>query len=247
MESITHPTDGRSFGYLFRKALKVGLCTLFLLPYAPAALAVGADSPIFGNPTPSTGGSSAVGKKSSQPGALSQASSDSLPLPEEIPQPLPGFFSTFFRLILALAVTLGLVYLTVWGLKVLWEKKGFAGPSEDGKPLKVLASVHLAPRKTVHLVEVGNRILVVGAGNEEVHALESITDAAEVEELKKACHQGFPQVFGRFMNRQDARDHAVEAHQIVSEGRQAVGDYMEKLKKASKSLRKKSQDDEDES
>jgi flagellar biogenesis protein FliO len=233
MDSTFSATRARSFGRFLLLFWMVGVFVFIILP--PSFVwGVGADSLIFRNPS-----TPVAGNKVSASTVSSPATVESLPLPEETPQPLPGFFSTFFRMILALGLTIGLLYLMVWGLKILWEKRGFSGVSDEGKPLKVLASVYLAPRKTIYLVDVGNRILIVASGNEEVRTLDVITDKTEVEALKKACHQGFPDVFGKFLNRQEARDNTVEAQKIVSEGRQAVGDYLEKIKNVSKTLKEK--------
>ncbi len=240
MDANPSSTLGRTCGRLLWLAVTVGWFSLVLPPFPSNAFAVGADSTLFANPaTPS-----ASLKKGATAGIATPVPGDSLPLPAETPQPLPGFFSTFLRLILALGLTIGLIYLTVWGLKVLWEKRGLSGSSDEGKPIKVIASAYLAPRKTLHLVEVGKRILVVGSGNDEIHPIDVITDEAEMEIIRKDCHQGFPEVFGKFMHRQEVRDHAVEARKIVSEGRQAVGDYLEKVKKASKTIDSKSSEGE---
>jgi flagellar biogenesis protein FliO len=119
-----------------------------------------------------------------------------------------------------------------------------AGPTDEGKPIKILSSIYLAPRKTVYLLEVGSRVLVVASGNEEVRTLDVINDPVEVEALKKAGERGFPAVFGRFMSRREATDHAVEAQKIVSEGRAAVGQFLNKVKDVSKNLKKRSDDEE---
>src|SRR5258708_3978059 len=109
--------------------------------------------------------------QSQNPKTSQAVSGQPMALPEETANPSPGFFSTLLHLVFALAITIGLIVLTVWGLKLVWEKKGWNQVSEEGKPIKVLASTYLAPRKTIYLVEVGKRILVVGVGNEEMSCL----------------------------------------------------------------------------
>src|SRR5690349_5678498 len=42
-------------------------------------------------------------------------------LPEESQTPSPSLFSTLLRLVLALAITIALVFVTIWGLKWVWE------------------------------------------------------------------------------------------------------------------------------
>jgi flagellar biogenesis protein FliO len=154
-----------------------------------------------------------------------------LALPEEAPTPSPGIFSTFLRLIFALAVTIGLIVLTVWGLKLVWEKKGWNSPGDENKPVKVLASTFLAPRKTIYLVEIGSRILVLGVGHEEVNCLDVIRESGEVEALKAASQQGFPKIFSRVIHRNEMAEERVEARKILEEGSKTLGGYVEKLRK----------------
>lgn len=164
----------------------------------------------------------------------SAPSSQALALPEEAPTPSPGIFSTLARLVLALAVTVGLIVLTVWGLKWVWEKKGLSQWTEDGKVVRVLASTYLSPRKTIHLVEVGKRILVVGVGGDEMSCLDVIREPEEVESLRGAAQQGFPKVFNRVLQHHDTADHEAEARRILEESNQAVGGYVAQLKNMKK-------------
>src|SRR5579885_1210718 len=86
--------------------LALGLC-FFQSFTAFQAFALEPNSPLFDQSTPS------ASSKVSQP----------LALPEESPNPSPCFFSTLVRLLFALALTIGLIFVTVWGLKVIWEKR----------------------------------------------------------------------------------------------------------------------------
>lgn len=161
--------------------------------------------------------------------------SQSMALPEETPTPSPSLFSTFLRLLLALGVTIGLIVATVWGLKWVWEKRGLGQWAEEGKAMKVLTSTFLSPRKTIYLVEVGKRILVVGAGGDELTCLDVIQDAEEVEALRNLSQQGFPKVFNRVIQNHEALDQEAEAKRILEESSQAVGGYVAKLKNMKKS------------
>lgn len=154
-----------------------------------------------------------------------------LPLPEEAPNPSPGIFSTLVRLLFALGLTIGLIFATVWGLKIIWEKKGWNALGDENKPIRVLTSAFLAPRKTIHLVEIGKRILVVGVGNDEVSCLDVITNPEEVELLRNSTQQGFPKVFNRALQKQEMVHQEAETQRIVEESNQLVGGYVEKLKK----------------
>ena len=160
--------------------------------------------------------------------------SQSLALPDEAPNPSPSLFATLLRLLAALAVIIGLIVLTVWGLKVVWGKRGWSQFAEEGKPVKVLTMVHIAPRKAIYLVEVGNRILVVGVGNEEMNCLDVIQNSEEVNALRLSTVQGFPKIFNRITERHNMADQKVETQKIIKESNQVVGDYVNKLKNMKK-------------
>ncbi len=160
--------------------------------------------------------------------------SQSLALPDETPNPSPSLFATLLRLLAALTVIIGLIVLTVWGLKIVWEKRGWNQFAEEGKPVKVLTSVYIAPRKAIYLVEVGDRILVVGTGNEEMTCLDVIKDVEEVNSLRRSTTQGFPKILNQITRRHETADQEIETQKIIKESNQIVGDYVKKLKSMKK-------------
>jgi len=171
-----------------------------------------------------------------QTGVNAQAEKQAQPLalPEESANPSPGIFSTFIRLVLALALTVGLIFVTVWGLKIVWEKRGLTNNVDENKPIKILTSTYLAPRKTIHLVEVGNRILVLGVGSDEITRLDVINDPAEVASIRQLTQAGFPNILERLIQREVTVKTDEETRQMIAEGNEAVGGYVEKLKRASR-------------
>ncbi|HET9869549.1 MAG TPA: flagellar biosynthetic protein FliO [bacterium] len=197
------------------------------------ARAVDADSPLFSQNAPAS-----VSGQASPVSALA--------LPEETPNPAPSFFSIVLRLFFALALTLGLIYLTVWGLKLIWEKQGWSNPVEDGKPLRVLGSMHLGPRKTIQVVEVGKRLLVLGVGHEEIHRLAEITDAEEIDQVRRSSLAGFPHLLNRVVRRQEGGPADPGAENVFAESKQVLGGYLEKLKTMSKRKKDKDGGDSDE-
>jgi flagellar biogenesis protein FliO len=199
--------------------LALGVC-LFQPSWASKAYALDADSQLF--------------EQNQNSGKTQPKSSQPLALPEETPNPSPSLFATFLRLLVALAVIVGLIFLTVWGLKLVWEKRGWNQLTDEGKPIKILSSTYLAPRKTIHLVEVGKRILVVGVGNEEMNCLDVIREPEEVEALRGSAPQGFPKIFNRIIQRHETASQKEETQRMIKESSQAVGDYVAKLKKMKK-------------
>jgi len=213
---MTHFTHRNPWSLFLILGWTLGVC--FFLPFGGTqAFALDPDSRLFeqtpNNPNPSV------------------ASNQPLALPEETPNPSPNLFVTFLRLLGALAIIIALIVATVWGLKLVWEKRGWNQLSDDGKPIRVLTSTYIAPRKAIHLVEVGKRILVVGVGNEELNCLDIIQDPEEVEALKNSCIQGFPKILNKIVRRNESADQEAETEKIIKESNVAVGDYVEKLKK----------------
>ena len=198
--------------------LSLALGVLFFQPSGLSnALALEPNSPLF--------------DQSQNGGPRQTPSTQPMALPEETPNPSPGIFSTLLRLLLALGVTIGLVVATVWVLKWVLERKGWNQGQNEGKAVRVLATTYLAPRKSIHLVEVGKRILVIGVGSEEIHCLDVIQEPAEVEALRGAAgQQGFPKVFNRVLGRHETEDQKADAQRLLDESRQAVSGYVDRLK-----------------
>ncbi len=220
-------TARRSLLFLFFSALFLGGHFLFV---PQQAFAIEPDSPFF-----ESGSSSA---------ATSASSRAPLDLPLEVPNASPGLLDTLGRVLAALTVVILLIVATVWGLKLIWEKRGMTSPGDEGKGIKVLTSVFLAPRKTIYLVEVGKRILVVGVGNEEMHPLDVIVDPEEVEALKKNSTHGFPVLLDKILHRSDASANVEDTENMISESKKTLGGYIEKLKRSSP-REKKGRDESD--
>ncbi|HVZ81913.1 MAG TPA: flagellar biosynthetic protein FliO [bacterium] len=155
-------------------------------------------------------------------------------LPEETPSPSPGLFSTFIRLILALGITLGLVVITIWGLKWVWESKGLSQVGEEGKPIRVFHTTYLGPRLSIQLVEIGSKVLVLGVGPTEIRCLDVIMDPREVATLKESLPAGFPQALQKILKSKEAEDRGERAQAMIRESNQAVGEYVQKLKNLKK-------------
>ena len=162
------------------------------------------------------------------------AISQTLPLPDASSTPSPSLWGTFFRLVLTLVLIVGLIFVTVWGLKQIWERRGMQNPEDADKPVKVLNSTYLAPRKAIYLVEVGKRVLVLGVGSDEINKLDVITDPEEIEMLRQATQAGFPNILDRLLQREVVEKSDEETERMIIESNETVGGYVEKLKKAGK-------------
>ena len=87
-------------------------------------------------------------------------------------------------LMLKLGVVVALIYVSARGLRSIMLRTGVVGSPSDG-PVEVLATTALGPRKMIHVVSLGNRLLVLGATDQQVALLSEIHDPVEVLQLRQ--------------------------------------------------------------
>ncbi len=80
----------------------------------------------------------------------------------------------------SLALVVVAIYGTLWGIKVFLLGKGSVR-SRAGL-IRIWESTHLSPNRTLHLVEVGERLLLLGATDSQVNLLAEL-DRDAIEEL----------------------------------------------------------------
>ncbi len=77
----------------------------------------------------------------------------------------------FFRMMLMVALVI------VLGAAVFYISKKFLPKLSNlpGKKIRIIETVHLGPRKTVHLLKIGNQHILVGSTNENIATLADLT------------------------------------------------------------------------
>ncbi len=103
----------------------------------------------------------------------------------------------------ALAIVLGLFFLFAWLVKRAAPKGSAVLP---GEVVEVLGRAPLAARQNVHLVRIGNKLLLVSVSAAGAETLTEITDSVEVDRLVGICTQSkassttaaFRQIFHQF-------------------------------------------------
>jgi len=215
----------------FSAVLSLGLCVFYFANITCVFADVPDDSPIYQQ---SVTGINTPAEKSGQPLALPTVDNSS-----------PSMLSTFFHIVLNLGLIIGFIFVTVWCLKIFWEKRGVVNGVDETKPIKLLTSTYLAPRKAIHLVEVGNRILVLGVGNDEITRLDVITDPAEMETIRQATQAGFPNILERLIHREVTEKTNSETEKIIAESSSAVNGYAEKIKRTGRKRRDQNELPED--
>ena len=79
----------------------------------------------------------------------------------------------FFKLMLSVLLVGGLGAAAIYISKKLLPRI----TNLPGKKIHIIETVHLGPRKAIHLVEIGNQWILVGSTNENITKLADATDA----------------------------------------------------------------------
>ncbi|MFC1781100.1 flagellar biosynthetic protein FliO [Planctomycetota bacterium] len=77
----------------------------------------------------------------------------------------------FFRLMLAVTITIVLGIAAIYFSRNILPKITKAA----GKNISVIETVHLGPRKSLHIIEVDNRRILIGSTNENINTIADIT------------------------------------------------------------------------
>jgi len=77
----------------------------------------------------------------------------------------------FFKMILSVLLIVALGIVAIYASKKLLPHTGL-----PGKEMRIIETVHLGPRKTVHLLKIGNQRLLIGSTAENITKLADVTD-----------------------------------------------------------------------
>ena len=73
----------------------------------------------------------------------------------------------FIRMLFGLAIVIGVVFALYWVLKKVGNRNSGSGIRDDGK-MTIVASTQLAPTRSLHLVRVGDELVLVGSAEQGV-------------------------------------------------------------------------------
>jgi flagellar biosynthetic protein FliO len=98
-----------------------------------------------------------------------------------------GLFSASLKMASTLGLVLGLMFVVFHLFKKFGLKNSVFGG--EGKPIKILSTGFLAPRKSIALVEVAGDILVIGISNDQISLLSNVQDPERIERIKNSLHK----------------------------------------------------------
>jgi len=114
-----------------------------------------------------------------------------LPMPPSI-EFGAGIFGTIVKLILALVVVVGLIYLSIFLLKKFSNR---TMPNTD-QLIKVIGRSYLTPKQSLYIVKLGAKYSVLGVGENAVNLIKELSPE-EIESLKPTAEKpkSFQDVF----------------------------------------------------
>ena len=122
----------------------------------------------------------------------------------------PAWWALSLDLVWKLALIVGLIYLTVWLLRRF--ASGARGAAWRPGAVSVLDTTFLAPNRVLYLVDVGGRMLLLGATATQLSTLAEIADAEQVGQLRQRYERPAGPTFGdqvrTIADRLGARDRA---------------------------------------
>jgi flagellar protein FliO/FliZ len=96
----------------------------------------------------------------------------------------PELLPALFKMIAALAVTLGVIIMTAYGFKKAMKKR--TGGITDGELINILASKYLGPKNSILLIEVLGNILLIGIASGNISLLTELKDNELLEKFNSA-------------------------------------------------------------
>ncbi len=85
------------------------------------------------------------------------------------------------KMLTTLAFVVGLMFLLFYIFKKLVAKQGMFGTAD--KPIRVISTGFLGPKKSIAMVEVAGRVLILGVANDQITLLSSLEDEEEVARI----------------------------------------------------------------
>lgn len=156
------------------------LLTALLLALA-LALGAGAAAPALGQGGADPAPASTAPRPADPAPADAEPASESLPIPEGSSGPVSvdgGMGGTALRLLLGLIVVVALI-VGVWQLMKRVQRNRYPALAPAGDQLiDVVATTPLGPNRALHLVRVGEGVVLVGATEQSVQAITTLDEAS---------------------------------------------------------------------
>lgn len=144
----------------------------------------------------------------------------------------PGIVSTSVNLLISLLFIIGLIYLTIIALKYFYGKSILLFKSQG--VIKIIAKEYIDSKKIIYLVDVANKILIIGSGNNELVLLSEITDKETVENIRQQADE----YISKYRLKKEIKfsdnlksTYVKQSKKLINTGNEAVKKIIDKIRK----------------
>lgn len=121
----------------------------------------------------------------------------------------PDLFATTLKMVAALALVLGGMFVVFYFMKRFLNQKAFRG---GGELIRILGSTYVGIKKSISLVEIPGAILVLGITNERISLLAKIDDEQTLTSLRRPNETGGQEPFFRYFQKVSQKTSPLESN-----------------------------------
>jgi flagellar biogenesis protein FliO len=139
---------------------------------------------------------------------------------------------TFLQAILYLILIIILIYIVIFALKFFLSKRSSIGNLISPYFIKILESAYLAPHASIHIIEIGRRIFVIGVSERTISLITEITDEETISKIleSKSSQISFQKHFRSFISKFSQKKETQEINSYFEEGREYLQEKIKNLK-----------------
>jgi flagellar biogenesis protein FliO len=144
----------------------------------------------------------------------------------------PSTISTAINLLVSLLFVIGVIYLVMIALKYFYVRAAIPIKSEG--VLRVLAREYIDTKKVIYIVELADRVLILGSGGDSLTTLSEITDKESIEKIKQQADE----YISKYRMQSETKfaeelksSYVKQGRKLVDAGNQAVKNIMDKFRK----------------
>lgn len=95
-----------------------------------------------------------------------------------------GLFRSVFDFSWKLAIVIGLIVLTIKGLKLVYNSK-IGTMNDSANNFNMIDSFYIKPNQSIHIMEVAGKYLILGSSANSINLISEINDADQIKGLLK--------------------------------------------------------------
>lgn len=156
----------------------------------------------------------------------------------QVPSIEPGLFGGLLSVAGALVFVLALFYALTYLVRRLGLRQGWVAPHSKSL-IRVIASQRLDVRRSISVVEIKDRILILGLGAQEISVLDVVDDPKEVQALREEVEkENLPDAFQKSLSaafdKKERSDQVQSGRDSILKARSMLDKVMDRIRPVNK-------------